>query len=50
VGLNSDGSHTYVIPTVRFDVLTKDLPEKLVDHRAVTPEEIFIYYSRDAKG
>lgn len=44
VGLNSDGSLSFVAPLAK--AAQYKIPEALKDHRGITAEEVFIYFTR----
>lgn len=48
VGVNSDGSFSYVLPREGFE--GRGFPADCLDHRGITAEDIFIYYTRNQGG
>lgn len=47
VGVNSDGSESYVMVKQKFDAVRPENAEALFDRRAISAEELFIYLTRD---
>ena len=47
VGVNSDGSESYVMVKQKFDAAKPENAEALYDRRALSAEELFIYLTRD---
>jgi len=47
VGVNSDGSESYVMVKQKFDAVRPENAEALFDRRALSAEELFIYLTRD---
>lgn len=44
VSLNSDGSASYIVG--RDVAVSYEIPQQLLDHRGITAEEIFVYFTR----
>jgi ABC-2 type transport system ATP-binding protein len=47
VGLNSDASESYIMVRSKFEAARLENAETLMDKRAITTEELFIYFTRD---